>query len=159
MGEGNSWPRANNVIVITFDWALDLWLQCIDRCYRLNSVKDVNIWPIICSGTMDPKLEAMIDDKADAAELVIDGKLLGEDVKEVSLAELLRVAIAEFENAEKYPEEKLELEWPELRENLATAWVDCRASFKHQPIHQPQPRLGQHELPTLMLHLASAIRG
>jgi hypothetical protein len=126
MAEGNNWPLANNVILLAFDWAWDLFEQGINRCHRLDSIKDVNVWPIICTGTIDRKLESMIDEKGDASELVIDGKLIGEDVQEVNLRDLLKIAEEEFAKAETYPETKLEQEWPALRGKLAEAWSLCK---------------------------------
>jgi len=35
----------------------------------------VNIWSVICDGSIDRKLEAGIHEKKDAAELVLDGGL------------------------------------------------------------------------------------
>jgi len=50
----------------------------------------------ICDGSIDRKLEAGIHEKKDAAEPVLDSYLLGENLYEVNLAELLRIAQREF---------------------------------------------------------------
>jgi hypothetical protein len=126
MGEGNSWPLANNVILLAYDWAYDAFEQGINRCHRLDSVKDVNVWPIICTGSIDRKLESQISEKADAAELTIDGRLIGEDVQEVSLRDLLKMAQEEFREATVLKEEQLEEEWPALRAKLTEAWCICQ---------------------------------
>ncbi|HEY6168959.1 MAG TPA: hypothetical protein VI454_13035, partial [Verrucomicrobiae bacterium] len=73
-------------------------------------------------GTIDRRLEELNHEKGDAAELVIDGRLLQEEQIEVSLADLLRSAEAEFDPAsETIDEAALEHEWPALRTNLMLA--------------------------------------
>lgn len=126
MAEGNNWPLAQNCILLTYAWALDLMLQAIERVHRLTSKGEVNVWPIICSGSIERKLEAMRDEKNDASELVIDGKLIGSETTEVNLHDLLKIAIEDFRGAETYSEEKLEAEWPSLKAKLTDAWLQCQ---------------------------------
>jgi hypothetical protein len=46
-----------------------------------------------CSAPVrDRRLESLVQEKSDAAELVLDGRLIGEPTEEVNLAELLTVA-------------------------------------------------------------------
>jgi len=92
MAEGHSFHLANNVILIAYSWAFDKFKQALDRVHRMNSEKPVNVYVVLCSGTIDRKLESLIQDKGDAAELVLDGRLIGERTEEVNLAELLKVA-------------------------------------------------------------------
>jgi hypothetical protein len=124
MSEGHSFHLCNNVILLCYSWAYDKFAQAIDRIYRLNSPKDVTVYVIICEGSIDRKLEAMIQEKGDAAELVLDGHLLGEDATEVNLAELLQIAEKEFATIAAggtIEERDLENEWPILRAQLAEA--------------------------------------
>jgi uncharacterized protein with NRDE domain len=126
MSEGHSFPLCNNVILLAYPWALDKVLQCEDRAYRLNSVRDLNSYRIVCDGSIDRKMESQIGEKSDSAELVLDGHLLGDNASEMSLAELFQIAEREFENATKtVPETSLEAEWPALRDQLrrtASVW-------------------------------------
>ena len=124
MSEGHSFHLCNNVILLCYSWAYDKFAQAIDRIHRLNSSKDVTVYVIICEGSIDRKLEAMIQEKGDAAELVLDGHLLGEDAMEVNLAELLQIAEKEFATMAAggtIDERELEKEWPALRAQLAEA--------------------------------------
>jgi hypothetical protein len=124
MSEGHSFHLCNNVILLCYSWAYDKFAQAVDRIYRLNSAKDITIYVIICEGSIDRKLEAMIQEKGDAAELVLDGHLLGEDATEVNLAELLQIAEKEFTAIAaggRIDERELEKEWPALRAQLAEA--------------------------------------
>jgi len=124
MSEGHSFPLANNVILMAYSWAWDKFEQAINRVHRLNSRWNVKVWPIICDRSIDRKLEAMLQEKGDACELVLDGKLLGEQTDEVNLAELLEIARKEFadgKNIITIDEKALEKEWPPLRSQLNTA--------------------------------------
>ena len=76
MSEGHSFHLCSNVILLAYSWAFDKFLQAINRIWRLNSIRDVDVYPIICDGSIDRKLEANIQEKGDAAELVLDGQLL-----------------------------------------------------------------------------------
>lgn len=128
MAEGNNWPKANNVILLAFDWAWDLYEQAINRVHRMNSPKDVNIWAIITEGTIERKLESMTDEKGDSSSLVIDGKLIGEATEEINLSELLKIAYREFKEGKirVFEESLLEAEWPALKSRLADSWNICR---------------------------------
>lgn len=94
------------------------------QSYNRYSPWPVNVYPIICDGSIDRKLEAMTEEKGDAAELVLDGHLLGEHTSEVNLAELLSIARLEFNGGggsdavTTVDEAELEKEWPPLRAEL-----------------------------------------
>jgi hypothetical protein len=127
MAELHSFNLCNNVILTAYSWAFDKFEQGINRAHRLNSPWPVNVWSVICDGSIDRKLEAGIHEKKDAAELVLDGHLLGENPEEVNLAELLRIAQREFKEVKTMDEEELEQDWPRLRAALGKAfrkWKD-----------------------------------
>ena len=123
MSEGHSFHLCSNVIRLAYSWAFDKFLQAINRIWRLNSVRDVNVYAVIADGSIDRKLEANIQEKGDAAELVLDGHLLGEDPSEVNLAELLQIAAKEFKQGAGHTLDERELvkDWPALRAQLAAA--------------------------------------
>ncbi len=123
MAEGHSYPMCNNVILMCYSWAYDKFEQAINRAHRINSLWNVNVYPIICDRSIDRKLEAMIQEKGDASELVLDGRLIGEQSSEVNLAELLEIAKKEFKdgNIMTVDETELEKEWPGLRSELSVA--------------------------------------
>ncbi len=119
MAEGHSFHLANNVILVAYSWAADKFKQALDRVHRLNSVKPVNVYVILCQGTIDRRLESLTDEKTDAAELVLDGRLIGERSEEVNLAELLKVAKREFNAQDNTLDEAtLQSQWPRLRDRL-----------------------------------------
>jgi hypothetical protein len=122
MAEGHSCPLVSNAILISYSWAMDKFRQAIDRIYRLNSVKDVTVWSVLCDQTIDAKLESNIRDKADASDLVLDGKLLGETPKEENFFELLEYARLNFDaKANTVDDAALQAGWPALRMRLAAA--------------------------------------
>ncbi|MBI4661491.1 MAG: DEAD/DEAH box helicase [Verrucomicrobia bacterium] len=123
MAEGHSFHLCSNEILLSYPWALDKVVQAEDRSHRLNSRKDLNVYRLICDGSIDRKMESQIEEKADAAELVLDGHLLGEMGTELNLAELLDIAAKEFDEATKTIDESvLESEWPALRGRLREAF-------------------------------------
>jgi hypothetical protein len=144
MAEGHSFPRCSYVIQYAYPWALDKVLQSEDRAHRLNSVEPLQVYRLITERSVDRKMESQIDEKADAAELVLDGHLLGETSTEVNLAELLEIAAKEFENNQNTIEETiLEADWPGLRDRLrdsAVAW-DLQAALPARSIVVPPSRL------------------
>lgn len=122
MAEGHSFHLANNVILIAYSWAYDKFKQALDRVHRMNSVKPVNVYVVLCQGSIDRKLESLVQEKGDAAELVLDGQLIGERSEEVNLAELLKVAQREFNEKDKTLDEMLlQSQWPTLRDRLSAS--------------------------------------
>jgi hypothetical protein len=98
----------------------------------------VNVWSVICEGSVDRKLEAGIHEKKDAAELVLDGHLLGELPAEVNLAELLHIAQREFQDVKTLDEEDLEQGWPYQRIALGKAFLKWKGELAVQSnITQP----------------------
>jgi hypothetical protein len=124
MSEGHSFSLCRNVILLCYSWAFDKFVQAINRIWRLDSPADVNVYAIICDGSIDRKLESNIYEKRDAAELVLDGHLLGENPVEVNLAELLQIAEKEFaamSDGGTLDERELVKEWPALCTKLSAA--------------------------------------
>jgi len=134
MAEGHSYHLANNVILLAYSWAYDKFKQALDRVHRMNSLKPVNVYVVLCQGSIDRKLESLVQEKSDAAELVLDGRLIGERTEEVNLAELLQVARREFnEKDHTLDEALLQAEWPKLRAKLTTAMQGWETGFIEAP--------------------------
>jgi SNF2 family DNA or RNA helicase len=128
MAEGHSFPRCNNVIHYSYPWALDKVLQSDDRVHRINSIREVNSYRAICTGSIDLRMEAQAEEKSDAADLVLDGQLLQKYVEELKMAELLQNAWQEFsaEHTDLIDERELVKAWSALRQQLAEVarhWV------------------------------------
>jgi hypothetical protein len=127
MAEGNNFWRCRNVVNSAFHWAWDLFEQGINRVHRLPSPEDVNVYNIICEGTIDRRLEELISEKGDSQELVLDGKLITEPAAELNLADLLDDAIKEFrQHVNTIDEGQLSTEWEAQRQRLrsvAAEWL------------------------------------
>lgn len=122
MAEGHNFYLANNVSILAYSWAYDKFEQFINRVHRMNSPRDVNVYPILCDGTIDGRLDQLRQEKGDAAELVLDGHLMGEATEEVDLAALLRSAAKEFAaGAKTIDETTLAADWPNLRAQMRQA--------------------------------------
>jgi hypothetical protein len=132
LAEGHSFHLANNVILMAYSWAYDKFKQALDRVHRMNSVKLVNVYVVLCTGSIDRRLESLVQEKSDAAELVLDGRLIGERTEEVNLVELLKVARREFNEKDSTLDEGLlQAQWPALRQRLGFAmrqWIDLPAA-------------------------------
>ncbi|HEV2327621.1 MAG TPA: DEAD/DEAH box helicase [Verrucomicrobiae bacterium] len=137
MAELHSLHLCNNAILSSFSWAYDKFEQFINRIHRLNSPWPVNIWSVICEGTIDRKLEASLHEKGDASGLVLDGHLLGENPTEVNLAELLQIAHEEFDSVKTMDELNLVKGWPSLRSSLSKAFFKWSA-LSTPKIHFPK---------------------
>ena len=106
---------------------------------------------IVATATsIDRKLEALIQEKGDAAELVLDGALLGEASQEVNLAELLDTAAREFAaNPERQTidETELEREWPRLRCALGQAFLAWDKPQANAEAETPNAEVPTSEFP------------
>jgi len=137
MAEGHDFYLCPNVILTDFSWAYDKVEQFINRVHRMTSPGPVNVYSIVCEGTTDRVLEASIYEKGDAADLVLDGKLLGERAEELNLAELLAIAASEFDpNSKTVCEKVLRQGWSELRNRLDRAgqnWTKAGNAIEQHP--------------------------
>ncbi len=120
--EGHNWFRASQVIRYDKSLALDKNEQSINRAHRLTSPKDVTVWDLEVEGTTDLKLTQLSKDKGDAADLVLDGRLMGERPEEVNPAALLNLAGELFHaGAKTIDEAVIAATWPDLRRDLTAA--------------------------------------
>jgi SNF2-related domain/Helicase conserved C-terminal domain len=138
MAEGHSFHLANNVILMAYSWAYDKFKQALDRVHRMNSVRPVNVYVVLSIGSIDRRLESLVQEKSDAAELVLDGRLIGERTEEVNLVELLKIAHREFNQDDATIDEGLlQAQWPALRQRLGAAmrqWVELPAADVQIPL-------------------------
>lgn len=153
MSEGHNWFRCRNVIILAYDWAFNLFEQAINRVHRMTSEFDVNVWPIVCEGTVELKLESLLAEKADSSELVLDGSLMGERVDEMNYFEMLQAATEVWqENKSDFEDEAiLQKRWPALKRGLIEAWANC---LKPESRREAEPTV----LKDVVLHPAQAVQ-
>jgi len=126
MASGHNLDNCHNLVLPGLEWALDLNRQIVDRVHRLTSKKGVNIYVIISKGTIDERLASVWQEKGDASDLALDGRLIEEEKKQLDAAEFLRQAVADFDpTAATLCEDAVATQWqttgtPEIQTALAT---------------------------------------
>ncbi|HEY1171060.1 MAG TPA: SNF2-related protein [Verrucomicrobiae bacterium] len=122
LAEGHNWFLCPNMIILTYTWESDKMKQMPDRIWRLPSPKDVNIWKIICDGSIELRADELSNEKNDASSLVLDGQLLPTHPREVSLWEIAQEAIENYDqHSRAIPEESIQAQWPRLKAALEEA--------------------------------------
>jgi SNF2 family DNA or RNA helicase len=115
MGEGHSFECANHLILPSLSYALDENEQFIHRVWRLTSQKPVTIYPMRIVGTVDDKMLDMFEQKRDAANLALDGRLIQNEVDELDLAQLLAEVVNDYRTSDSTVSEKdMAKRWPDL---------------------------------------------
>ncbi|MBI3298284.1 MAG: DEAD/DEAH box helicase [Elusimicrobia bacterium] len=88
-GTGLNLTRASRVFHFDRWWNPAVETQATDRAYRIGQTKNVQVHALLCSGTVEEGIDAMIDSKRALAETVLGG---GESfLTELSNADLRRL--------------------------------------------------------------------
>ena len=86
-GSGLNLPRANHVIHYDRWWNPAVENQATDRAFRIGQTKDVHVHKLICAGTLEDRIDLMIEAKQETAERVV-GATSERWLTELSNAEL-----------------------------------------------------------------------
>ena len=70
-GSGLNLPRANHVIHYDRWWNPAVENQATDRAFRIGQTKDVHVHKFICAGTLEDRIDLMIDIKQETAQQVV----------------------------------------------------------------------------------------
>ena len=70
-GTGLNLTKANHVIHFDRWWNPAVENQATDRAFRIGQTKDVLVHKMVCTGTIEEKIDAMINSKKHLAESVI----------------------------------------------------------------------------------------
>lgn len=73
MGVGLTLNKASNVIFLDEPWNPALKEQAIDRSHRVGTKNNVNIYTLICKGTVDEGVHKTITKKGRLADQIVDG--------------------------------------------------------------------------------------
>ena len=88
-GTGLNLTAANHVIHLDRWWNPAVENQATDRAFRIGQKRNVQVRKFICTGTLEEKIDEMIEEKKALANLVISD---GEDwLTELSTGDLRRV--------------------------------------------------------------------
>ncbi len=73
-GRGLNLPAANHVFHFDRWWNPAVEQQATDRAYRFGQRKHVYVHSLICTGTLEERIDALLDSKRELAEKVIAGR-------------------------------------------------------------------------------------
>ena len=73
MGTGLTLTAASNVIFLDEPWNRALKDQATDRCHRIGTKNNVNVYTLICKGTMDEMVHKTVNKKGRVADEIVDG--------------------------------------------------------------------------------------
>ena len=112
MAEGHSFEHCGRLILPSLSWAFDENEQFTHRVWRINSPKEVKIYPITMAGSVDMRLAELFMEKGDSAALALDGRLFTDKQEEVNLDALLADAVRAFKkDAATIDEQSIEAKW------------------------------------------------
>lgn len=74
LGTGYNLTEANTIIFLDEPWTYALKSQAVDRAHRIGAVNSVNIYTLICKGTIDENIHEIIKNKQDLTNCIIDNK-------------------------------------------------------------------------------------
>ena len=74
MGTGLTLNEANYVIFLDSPWTKGVKEQAIDRCHRIGQKNNITVITLVCKDTVDEKIEYIVEQKGQTADLLIDGK-------------------------------------------------------------------------------------
>ena len=86
-GSGLNLPRANHVIHYDRWWNPAVENQATDRAFRIGQTRDVHVHKLICAGTLEDRIDLMIEIKRETADQVV-GTTSERWLTELSTAEL-----------------------------------------------------------------------
>ncbi len=72
-GTGLNLTAANHVIHFDRWWNPAVEDQATDRAFRIGQRKDVQVRKLVCVGTLEERVDALIEEKKALAELIVGG--------------------------------------------------------------------------------------
>lgn len=87
---GHSLEAASCVIANRLVFSYEMFDQFIARAWRLTSPAPVSVYVALTLGSLDPKKWELLCQKAQAADLALDGQLVDEPEQPISREEFLR---------------------------------------------------------------------
>lgn len=88
-GTGLNLTRANHVIMFDRWWNPAVEQQAVDRAYRIGQRDNVQVHYFCCRGTLEEKIEALIESKKELAEILVgSGESWISELADVELREL-----------------------------------------------------------------------
>ena len=76
MGTSHTLTGADTVIFLDEPWNRGVKEQCEDRVHRIGTKHTVNIITFICKGTIDERINQIVQAKGEWADCIVDGKVI-----------------------------------------------------------------------------------
>jgi SNF2 family DNA or RNA helicase len=73
MGTGFTMTAATNVIFLDKPWNMANTEQAEDRAHRIGTTGTVNVYTLVCTNTIDERIEEIIEEKAELSEGLVEG--------------------------------------------------------------------------------------
>lgn len=80
MGTGLTLTAAQNVIFLDSPWNMALKAQAEDRSHRIGTKGTVSVITLCCRGTIDERIEELVEKKGQIADALVDGKISIDDI-------------------------------------------------------------------------------
>jgi non-specific serine/threonine protein kinase len=90
-GTGLNLTKASHVIHFDRWWNPGVENQATDRAYRIGQKKNVLVHKFICQGTIEERIDAMIDAKRALAENLVEASSLASPLTELSNEEIFEM--------------------------------------------------------------------
>lgn len=74
LGTGFTLTKADTVIFLDSPWTRAEKDQAEDRCHRIGAKSSVTIYTLVAKGTVDERIEDLIERKGELADYIVDGK-------------------------------------------------------------------------------------
>lgn len=81
MGTGLTLNRSSNVIFIDTPYTAADKQQAEDRCHRIGTKQTVNIYTLITAGTVDERVQEIVNKKEALSDYLVDGQITQEGLK------------------------------------------------------------------------------
>lgn len=78
MGTGLTLTAGTVEIFLDEPWNMALKEQAIDRCHRIGQNSNITVYTLLCKGTIDERINDIVEKKGQMAEILIDNKIEGD---------------------------------------------------------------------------------
>lgn len=77
MGTGLTLTAGTVEIFLDEPWNMALKEQAVDRCHRIGQKNNLTVYTLICQGTIDERINELVEKKGEMSNILIDGKIEG----------------------------------------------------------------------------------
>ena len=78
LGTGLTLTAGSVEIFLDEPWNMALKEQAIDRCHRIGQKSNITVYTLLCKGTIDERINSIVEKKGAMADILVDGKIEGD---------------------------------------------------------------------------------